>query len=56
MNYAITRLISTLYRSSSYGVLNRAIGVIESVKQEFYRRVVGPYEGHKKAENGDVYG
>lgn len=53
MNYIITRLLHLVY-SESYFDFNRAIGVLESVKQEFYRRRVGPYEDRKIAENGDV--
>jgi hypothetical protein len=29
--------------------------VLESVKLEFYRRKVAPYEEHKRIVNGDVY-
>jgi len=31
------------------------MGVLECIKQEFYRRAVAPYEDKKKEENGDVY-
>jgi len=34
---------------------NRAMGVLASAMQEFYRRRVAPYEDVKIAENGDVY-
>jgi len=30
------------------------IGVLECVKQEFYRRKVAPYEDIKIIENGDI--
>lgn len=30
------------------------LGILESVKQEYYRRVVAPYEDIKIQENGDV--
>jgi hypothetical protein len=33
---------------------NRAIGVLECIKLEFYRRMVGPYEDIKIKEAGDV--
>lgn len=40
----------------SYVTLNEALGVLEAVKLELYRRVVGPYEDRKIAENGDLDG
>lgn len=30
------------------------VGVLESLKLEYYRSRVGPYEEKKKVENGDV--
>lgn len=55
MNYVITRLINAWYGSGGYNAFNDAVGVLECVKQEFYRRVVAPYEDKKKEERGDVY-
>ena len=54
LNYVITRLISTLYKTS-YTELNAAIGMLECAKQELYRRRLAPYENKKILENGDVY-
>ena len=57
LNYAITKEIMryvALY-GSCYATFNAVIGVLESAKQEFYRRVVVPYEDQKCKENGDVY-
>ena len=53
MNYIITSLIKKIY-AVKYKDINRAIGMIECVKQEYYRRVAGPYEDEKIKENGDV--
>lgn len=39
----------------SYSTINDVMGVFESAKLEFYRRVAAPYEDVKLAENGDVY-
>ena len=39
----------------TYELLNTIMGALESAKQEFYRRVVVPYENKKRRENGDVY-
>lgn len=55
VNYTITKIITACYPPISYMCLNKAMGVLESVKQEFYRRVVAPYEDKKRAENGDVF-
>jgi len=38
-----------------YASLNEVIGVLECVKQEFYRKKVVPYEKRKIKENSDVY-
>ncbi|MDO8517414.1 MAG: hypothetical protein Q7S33_04810 [Nanoarchaeota archaeon] len=53
INYMFTRILKNTY-SQSYFNYNRIMGVLECVKQEFYRRVIGPYEDLKIKENGDV--
>ncbi len=53
LNYTMTKLVDGLY-SPSYFNFNRAIGVLSCVKQEFYRRIIAPYEDVKIEENGDV--
>ena len=55
-NYAITSLLHHYVKREGlrYDNLNDAIGIIESVKQEFYRTVVAPYEDTKRKENGPV--
>ncbi len=57
LNYTITRLVSKWIADEGlcYKNINSAIGVIECVKQELYRRVASPYEDTKIVENGDVY-
>lgn len=56
LNYAITRLLlgilPTHYR---YSDLRDALGTLDAVKLEFYRKKVAPYEDEKALENGDVY-
>ena len=57
LNYAITRLLMMVYGNSdstSYRDINDAIGVLESVKLEFYHKVARPYEDQKCFENGDI--
>ena len=53
LNYLITKLLKNLY-AAKYFEYNRALGVLEAVKQEYYRTAVGPYEEQKRLENGDV--
>ena len=58
LNYAITRLILNYMprqAEASYQMVAEVTGVLENVKQEFYRRYAAPYEDRKIAENGDVY-
>jgi hypothetical protein len=56
LNYVITKIINEhVGGRRSYSVYNEIIGVLECVKQEFYRRVVSLYEDKKKEDNGDVY-
>lgn len=56
LNYLITRIIHQWLEQSGtcYRTLNTIVGVLESAKQEFYRRWVVPYEDKKIEENGDV--
>jgi hypothetical protein len=54
INYTFTRVLASLYKPRYFNY-NRAMGVLECIKQEFYRRAVAPYEDKKKEENGDVY-
>lgn len=41
-------------RPIRYADLAEVLGAISATNQEFYRRVVAPYEDKKIAENGDV--
>ena len=53
LNYIVTSIMKMLYEPRYFNY-NRAIGTIEAIKQEYYRRVVAPYEDEKIKENGDV--
>ncbi len=57
LNYLISCLARDYVRhhGASYSVFNEVIGVLECAKLEFYKRQVGPYEGGKIEENGDIY-
>lgn len=54
INYIITRLLLDI-EPKSYKEFNDIMGILESVKMEFYRRKIIPYEDIKIQENGDVY-
>jgi hypothetical protein len=58
LNYVLTRICDTYVntKGKNYQNLNEVVGVIECMKQEFYRRVIIPFENIKIDENGDVYG
>ena len=55
LNYAITRLVLGVLPSRRYASIARATGVLENVKQEFYRRYAAPYEDEQIDKSGDVY-
>lgn len=60
LNYAITLLchefLTHLHddQKVGYADYNSVVGVLESAKLEFYRRMIVPYEDTKIQENGDV--
>lgn len=56
LNYKITSICLDYLDvlPPSYRAMNEIIGVLECVKQEFYRRVVVPYKEQKILENGDI--
>jgi hypothetical protein len=53
LNYAFTKTLKGVYPMKHFH-LNRALGVLSAVTQEFYRVLVGPYEDTKIEENGAV--
>lgn len=57
LNYIFTMFAQSYLKGSglNYNSLNTIVGVFESAKAEFQRRVVVPYEDGKIEENGDVY-
>ena len=66
LNYVITIIVSRYIYCKlhcygkqtdklNYALLNEVVGVLESTKLEFYRRMVMPYETEKEKINGDVY-
>jgi hypothetical protein len=54
--YRLTQaVIAWLPKDYRFADLDAAIGALEATKQEFYRRVVAPYEDSALAKNSDVY-
>ena len=53
LNYVVTKILKEIY-PLRYFHINKAIGVLECAKLEFYRRVAAPYEDLKIKESGDV--
>lgn len=55
VNFVISTIIWKLFTyDTSYTNGNNLMGVLECVKQEFYRRQLAPYEDEKIKENGDI--
>ncbi len=52
-NYIVTKMLREIY-PLRYFQINKAIGVLECIKLEYYRRVAAPYEDLKISESGDV--
>lgn len=53
LNYVVTKILKEIY-PLRYFHINKAIGVLECIKLEYYRRVAAPYEDIKIKESGDV--
>lgn len=56
-NYIITRIVAGLFKPDEgwrYRYMAHAVGCLESVKAEFQRRIVAPYEDDCATANGDI--
>ncbi|MFH0831952.1 MAG: hypothetical protein V1886_03775 [archaeon] len=53
LNYIVSKILLGVYEPRYFN-FNRAVGVLECIKQEFYRRFVAGYEDKKIKENGDI--
>jgi len=53
LNYSVTKIIKHVY-PLKYFHINRALGVLTAITQEYFRKIVGPYEEQKISQNGDV--
>jgi hypothetical protein len=54
INYAFSRILSGSMGQVSYSKIAMITGVLENIKQEFYRRIAEPYEDKKIVQNGDI--
>ena len=54
INYCFSRVVGNIIGDHSYGKIAMITGVLENIKQEFYRRLATPYENTKVIENGDI--
>lgn len=56
LNYIISRILSGAYNIGNprYYKINRIVGTLECVKQEFYRRIASDYEDKAIEKNGDI--
>ena len=54
INYSFSRVLSQTMGQPSYSKIAMITGVVENIKQEFYRRVAEPYENIKIRSNGDI--
>lgn len=54
INYTFSRILGGLMGTPSYNKIAMITGVLENIKQEFYRRVAQPYEDLKIRQNGDI--
>lgn len=56
LNYVFTRILYKVYgKEARYHQHNEIAGVLECIKQEWYRRQTAPYEDRKIEEHGDVF-
>lgn len=55
-NYTISKLLSGIFERGQwrYKKINRVMGVLSCISQEFYRRLAGPYEDEAIIKNGDI--
>ena len=54
INYTFSRILGGLMGTPSYDKIAMITGVLENIKQEFYRRLASAYEDQKINENGDL--
>lgn len=54
LNYLFSSILMRTGGEINYNKIAMITGVLENVKQEFYRRVAATYEDKKIVQNGDI--
>jgi hypothetical protein len=54
INYCFSRILAATMGDPSYPKVAIITGVLENIKQEYYRRVASTYEDQKIRSNGDI--
>ena len=54
INYSFSRILTKSMGQTSYSKIAMITGVLENIKQEFYRRIASAYEDKKIVEIGDI--
>lgn len=54
INYCFSRILGGIMGDTSYPKIAIITGVLENIKQEFYRRIASNFENTKIAQNGDI--
>lgn len=54
INYCVTRIVNGVMGQPNYPKIAVVTGVLENIKQEFYRRLAAKYEDQKIISNGDI--
>jgi len=54
INYTFSRILGGVTGDVSYPKIAMITGVLENIKQEFYRRAAAKYEDQKIVSNGDI--
>ena len=57
INYIFSEILAgalAIDDNPKYDKINTAVGVLDCVKLELYRRVAGPYEDYKISKSGDT--
>ena len=54
INYCFSRILGSIMGNATYPKIAIITGVLENIKQEFYRRVGISLEDKKILENGDI--
>lgn len=54
INYCFSRVVTKIMGKPNYNKIAMITGVLENIKQEFYRRIASSYEDTKIHQNGDV--